>query len=131
MKKQSYMVMVLAAVLVLLVASFVPHHHHAYELCTIVEHCEHDNADNDRHTDHADDGTSCVEEGGFVLSKCQSCYSGVVGKQGPVFAFVASLMVLDEPCPTFISPAPHGYTLLYIASAHLLGKDLRAPPALL
>lgn len=63
MRRQIYIAIVALAALMLLTVSFVPHHHHVNALCTIVEHCKSDNADNDEHTHHHDDGTLCLEKG--------------------------------------------------------------------
>lgn len=72
MKRQVCMVTVALAALMLLLVPFIPHHHHDYALCAVVEHCDSDNTDNDKHTRHNDDGTACMEKGGVFVSKSKA-----------------------------------------------------------
>ena len=62
MKRQVYIAIVVLAAIMLLAVPFIPHHHHDNALCTVVEHCDSDNTDNDVHTGHSDDGTVCIED---------------------------------------------------------------------
>lgn len=67
--KKLYMAFVWLAVIMLLAVSHFPHHHHGSELCTIVEHCEADDADNDKHTMHGvDSQTFCAVNAGLMVS---------------------------------------------------------------
>ena len=55
MKKSTYITFTALAVFMLLIMPYIPHHHHEGALCTIVEHCEEDDIDNDEHTSHNGD----------------------------------------------------------------------------
>jgi hypothetical protein len=60
--------------MLLLLLTFVPHHHHHGIACVIMEHCELDNAVNDKNTSHNDapdkgqQGQSCVAELEYIAS---------------------------------------------------------------
>lgn len=59
----------------LLIAPFVPHHHHEGVACAALELCEQDNTYNDEHTGHATDNEGnflCVENATFIVSKSES-----------------------------------------------------------
>ena len=60
-----YITALMVGVVTLLLVMVVPHHHHNGIMCTIVECCQSDHEENDTHTAHHDDGTTC-----FELAKC-------------------------------------------------------------
>lgn len=69
MKKKLYIAFVAIAVILMMVATFLPHHHHDGMLCTTVEYCEDDGKYNDEHTGHSSDHTGCIEDSNFMVSK--------------------------------------------------------------
>lgn len=62
MKKTLSFKWIAIATLCVIMASVLPHHHHHGEACMAIERCEMDHTDNDRHTQHDDDGSTCLED---------------------------------------------------------------------
>lgn len=68
-KAKTIFFMMAVAVTSLLIASMTPHHHHHGAACAVVVHCLADNEDNDEHTGHKGDQTTCIEREAFVTSR--------------------------------------------------------------
>lgn len=75
MKKKLYITALALTTIVLLALPFIPHHHHESAVCTVVEHCSSDNADNDKHTSHKDDGTKCFEQGSWDVASVKTLHT--------------------------------------------------------
>ena len=129
--KKLYMAFVWLAVIMLLAVSHFPHHHHGSELCTIVEHCEADDADNDKHTMHGGDSqTFCAVNAGLMVSSDTAvkkpCHKPSPAKQ-PLAAVPAACAAKRQcqPCVTLMH-AP----LAQPAQSPATGcRPLRAPPS--
>ena len=122
------MIMALA-VLTLLILPYIPHHHHAGALCTMVEHCEEDGTDNDEHTSHNGDGTSCIEDEGFMASPSGASGNNTVPPLFPVLTLHVNTLVSGEMELTWQS-AVSGYETcrLYQSADVSNARALRAPP---
>lgn len=68
-KAKTIFIMMAVAVMSLLMASVTPHHHHHGAACAVVAHCLADDEDNDEHTGHKGDQTTCIEREAFVASR--------------------------------------------------------------
>lgn len=128
LRKRLYLSMMTLSVIILLAVPFVPHHHHANAPCQVVEHCVNDNANNDRHTSHEDDGTSCVEKVVPPLIKSVHHGSGLTDEMTQLSVGLAGFEINLELYP--VSKALHGW--VYDSSCHSSGQNntnsLRAPP---
>ncbi len=117
------------AVLTLLVLPYTPHHHHAGALCTMVEHCDEDGIDNDEHTGHNGDGTSCIEDEGFMASPSGTSDSNTVPPLFPVLTIPVNTLVSGEMELTRKSVVSGYETALLYQSADVSNAHtLRAPP---
>lgn len=67
MKRLSTIIFTFLAALIIMALPAVPHHHHHGEACLAHAHCDADDADNDCHTAHHDDGTHCFENSAFTV----------------------------------------------------------------
>ena len=75
LKKKADITLLVISVLIILIAPFIPHHHHDGLACAVMERCEQDNTYNDEHTDHATDndgGSLCIEDATFLVAKSVS-----------------------------------------------------------
>lgn len=61
--KQRFIWGLYVAVLLFLAKPLLPHHHHGGEACFIVEYCQEDHVDNDAHTHHHGDLSTCGDHG--------------------------------------------------------------------
>lgn len=68
-KAKTIFIMMAVAVMSLLMASVTPHHHHHGAACAVVVHCLADDEDNDEHTGHKGDQTTCIEREAYVASR--------------------------------------------------------------
>lgn len=79
MKKKANIALVVISVLMVLIAPFIPHHHHEGMACAIMERCLNDNTYNDEHTQHnessGDSATLCVENAQYLTSKVEQSNS--------------------------------------------------------
>ena len=127
MKRQVYIAIVALATIMLVAVPFFPHHHHNNALCTVVEHCDSDNTDNDEHTGHNDDGTACIENGGFFISKSDT-HNNTYYKIITAFVYAICRMPIAELFPVKkISCEWKGITIYHSAELTLTNA-LRAPP---
>lgn len=69
MRQRLYIYLLALSLTVMLGIPFVKHHHHGSTVCTAVEYCSEDHAENDRHTSHRHDRTACTERGEYVISR--------------------------------------------------------------
>lgn len=122
------------AILMVLLSTVFPHHHHLGEVCTAIERCAIDGNDNDEHTHHhgdEEDGCTLRQMHQFVV--CDSV--GHAHPRCPLPHLLHSPMALAAYMATIPAYHPSVYTLLYyiepsadafsMADAH--GR--RAPPA--
>lgn len=131
--RKLYMAFVWLAVIMLLAVSHFPHHHHGSELCTIVEHCEADDADNDKHTLHGGDSkTFCTVNAGLMVSPDTAvkkpCHKPSSAKQPPLSALPASCTAAKLLCLPCVS-LMHSPLVRHAQSLMLGGLSLRAPPS--
>lgn len=128
--KYYYYVGLFLAVLMLLVKPLLPHHHHGGEACFVVEYCLSDHVDNDVHTGHHGDLSTCEDHAPSYCSHVgTSTPKAHIGTWGgydlllwsAVFLFLSFFVKLQEPCTScnLILPAPLGRK-----------HGLRAPPQL-
>lgn len=68
MRKSVHIAVLAIATVGLLLLLLVPHHHHRGVMCLVMSHCVTDNADNDSHTGHSDDGSKCFAYDLWVVS---------------------------------------------------------------
>ncbi len=117
------------AVLALLILPYIPHHHHAGALCTMVEHCDEDGTDNDEHTNHNGDGTSCIEDEGFMASQSGTSDSDTVPPLFHVFILPVNTLVSGKMQLTWQGVVSGYETCCLYQSADVSNAvALRAPP---
>ncbi len=131
--RKLYMAFVWLAVIMLLAVSHFPHHHHGSELCTIVEHCEADDADNDKHTLHGGDSkTFCTVNAGLMVSPDTAvkkpCHKPSPAKQPLLVALPASCTAAKHMCQPCVN-LMHAPLALQAQSPALGSRSLRAPPS--
>lgn len=123
------------AILMVLLSTVFPHHHHLGEICTAIERCAIDGNDNDEHTHHhGDEDGDCV-----LLQMHQFVVCDRIGHHHarcplPHLYHIPAAMAADFAA--IATSAPSVYTLLYyiepsagvisVADAH----GLRAPPTI-
>ena len=131
MKKSTYITFTALAVFMLLIMPYIPHHHHEGALCTIVEHCEEDDIDNDEHTSHNGDNTLCIEDEGFLISKSDIYHNNLTSKFFPVLISTINSLVNGEI--EFATDSDFGYeiSISYQSADVNRSNALRAPPYLL
>jgi hypothetical protein len=127
MKRQVYIAIVALAAIMLLAVPFIPHHHHDKALCTVVEHCDSDNTDNDEHTGHNDDGTACIENGGLFISKSDA-HNNTSYKIIPAFVCAICRMAIAELFPEKKIPCEWEGIAIYQSAELTRTNALRAPP---
>ena len=92
MKRAVRTLLICLSMILLLTVPVLPHHHHRGAECAVVERCVHDNAYNDKHTDHyAKDKsgrkTLCVQN--LMVFTKSKVYKSVL-----LFFFALSLVLL-------------------------------------
>lgn len=129
MRKSVHIAVLAIATVGLLLLLLVPHHHHRGMVCLVMSHCATDNAYNDRHTDHCDDGSKCFAFGSRAVTVDKAHASDHADPLFfPLVAFYAS-------CEEGVSPLL-SVTLFMLPSACYpddvasLTLGLRAPPSL-
>ena len=68
MRDKLLIVLLAIATTFVLLLAVIPHHHHEGMWCSTVELCHTDDTENDEHTSHQGDTTSCIEETEFITS---------------------------------------------------------------
>lgn len=121
MKLRLHIPLVLVAVFALLLMPCVSHHHHGDVICTVTEHCDKDDVDNDRHTHHAG---ACMEKNDYLDSR-QDDFSTVKYQPAMVMLYVAG----NEPFYSiFMVDCSSRYILKYRKTPPKAHRPLRAPP---
>lgn len=115
----------------LMILPLVPHHHHEMVLCTIVEHCEADDADNDAHTAHNDDGSSCVEKNEIFFTQPTTDFSNPEYHLLPVFIALIGQIAGFELYPTQNILRWQSDVVFYTSACLTRINALRAPPSVL
>ena len=115
------------AAIMLLAVPFIPHHHHDKALCTVVERCDNDNTDNDKHTGHNDDDTACIEDGGLFVSK-SDVHNNTSYKIIPAFVYAICRVAIAELFPVKKVPCEWEGITIYQSAELNRTNALRAPP---
>ena len=126
MKQKLYITIVALTTIVLLALPFIPHHHHESAVCTVVEHCNSDNADNDKHTSHKDDGTKCFEQGSWDVVSVKTLHTSNIHYLYHAIVWALSRIMgwVSEPTKTVFDTR-----IPIIIKVELLRiNGLRAPP---
>ena len=126
MKRNLGIAMIVMAVAVLLMFVYVPHHHHSGAFCAVVEHCDVDHSDNDLHTTHHGDNTTCVESMKYIVVK-----QHILKVSVNTLMFVAllpNLLKLLLPEPEVTSITYGNPQILYHSFKPYPADSLRAPP---
>lgn len=122
MKMRLHIPLVLVAVLALLLMPCVTHHHHGDVICTVTEHCDKDDVDNDRHTHHAG---ACMEKGDYLDSR-QDHGTGIVKfHPGEAVLYVSAVEPFYFP---FIIDCSSRVIVKYRKTPCRAHKPRRAPP---
>ena len=127
--------MIALSVLMILVAPFIPHHHHQGVACVVMKLCEQDEVYNDHHTahDNADDtdahSNSCIEDASCLKASANENLSIKQRTLLPILAVVVNTWLeLDNVNYSLSKKRPILYADGY-KSCELLGSlALRAPP---
>ena len=131
LKKRAYILFVALAAFMLMILPFVPHHHHEMVLCTTVEHCVADDADNDAHTAHNDDGLSCVEKNEFFFTQPTTDFCNPEYHLLPVFIALIGQIAGFELYPTQNILRWQSDVVFYTSACLTRINALRAPPSVL
>lgn len=121
--------MILVAVLIRTVVPLIPHHHHHGTLCTTIEHCDLDDADNDEHTAHSGDSTHCIEDGKFLISKSETSHQPAVVSLLPFLVAVVNPSAGAAPAASGIRSRGHRAALLYQSADIGHFHTRRGPPS--
>ena len=131
LKRRAYILFVALSAFMLMILPLVPHHHHEMVLCTIVEHCEADDADNDAHTAHNDDGSSCVEKNEFFFTQPTTDFSNPEYHLLPTFVALIGQIAGFELYPTQNILRWQSNVVFYTSACLTRINALRAPPSVL
>ena len=121
--------MILVAVLIRTVVPLIPHHHHHDTLCTTVEHCDLDDADNDEHTAHSGDDTHCIEDAKFLISKSETSHQPTVVSLLPILVATVNLSAGAASAVSGIRSCRHRAALLYQSADIGHFHTRRGPPS--
>lgn len=140
MSRRVNIAFVVLSVFVLLIAPFIPHHHHEGVACVVMERCKEDNRYNDEHTDHhqlptdSHSNASCAENANYVAAKSGQINPFSVDDFNP--ALFLSLLIshynllLNADFDSKVALMYGDYIITY-KSAEVIGSHaLRAPPYL-
>lgn len=128
------------SVLMLLIAPFIPHHHHEGVACVVVERCEADDTYNDQHTDHHDssDGSesyaSCIEKANYIVSKIQNNKTSVDNFNASLFVAILISQYNSFLCSDVDvrDAQKYGeYIITYKSAEIIKSNGLRGPPSVL
>lgn len=128
MKQRLYIALMGLATMLMVVLAYVPHHHHEGAVCMTTEHCDTDNRDNDRHTQHSNHGgESCMESANFILSKVSTNYHLYHSATlfSAIIIHVLSCTEVDDEDENVVE---NPYINHYHSVDYSGGNSLRAPP---
>lgn len=131
MNRNSHIAIMVLSVL-LLIAPYIPHHHHRGVACAVIERCEQDETYNDEHTDHAGDAedTSCVEDAKYLVS--QSSSLGDFNNTHLFPILISTLNIVLCGVDDVEIRLPYGELLIFYKSLEISRSNgLRAPPYIL
>lgn len=130
------------SVLVLLIAPYIPHHHHEGVACVVVERCEQDNAYNDEHTGHQEspnqssEKSYCVEDATYLTAK--SDRNSVISSSEAFNPALLFSILLSQFNAVFNSDTDvktqlmYGEYIITYSSAEIASSNgLRAPPSMI
>lgn len=129
--RNRHIAIMVLSVFVLLVAPFIPHHHHSGVACAVIERCEQDETYNDEHTNHAGDveKTSCVEDATYLAS--QSNPFGDFNNAHLFPILISTLNIFLSGNDDVEIRLPYGEFLIFYKSLEISGSNgLRAPPCI-
>lgn len=139
MSRKHNIAFVVVSVLVLLIAPFIPHHHHEGVACVVMERCEDDDTYNDEHTDHNESSedshsnTSCVEDAQFLASKSGQSYKASVENFNPALLVSFIISQYNSLLPTDVDvrgALMYGdYIITYKSAEIITSNGLRGPPS--
>ena len=118
------MILTTVAVMALLTAPLLPHHHHMGRACVVVETCQIDHHKNDKHTHHNGDSSTCIEKEAFDVAKSQ-----VLKSLDPIILLdipTAEVNVPEDVCTGYIAWPYEAEA--FVRDAQLGVRGLRAPP---
>lgn len=139
MSRKHNMTFMVISVLILLIAPFIPHHHHEGMACVVMERCEDDNTYNDEHTDHhefsedSQSNASCVEDAQFLVSKVVQNLKAPVGDFNP--ALLVSFLIsqynsfLSSDIDVTGVSMYSDYIITYKSTDIIKSNGLRGPPS--
>ncbi len=118
-------------VLSILIAPFVPHHHHYDEVCMVMEQCEKDHVCNDCHTSHHDGSSEesehplCIKNALTIISNSSITHLRIADYP-TIISIITDWAGLEIPDreETHIDP----YRIFYTLSPGVRIFSLRAPP---
>lgn len=133
MKKRSYIVPMIIAIICMMVIMAVPHHHHAMGVCLMQEICHQDGRINDSHTHHAEgaDAHHVIPVTGKHLPL--GLQAGKVDGQSswlPFFMLGLPGLNVGQLCvPLFVTHRTGAFALpAWHGQLSLAAHGLRAPP---
>lgn len=118
----------IVAVVFIITGTIIPHHHHGAKICTTVEHCDEDDADNNCHTGHTHHGAQpCLEKGTYIVKEATG--GGDCRETGmfplSLLATVLSLAVENDEAHARLY---YTYQDRILPSGYAAAVSLRAPP---
>ena len=131
MKNKLYIAFMAFAVTVMLIATFLPHHHHNGMLCTTVEYCEDDGKYNDEHTHHSSDKhAKCIEDSDYLSSKWSVNENDAAASFLPLFIIVENFILFGDVCEDDNNDTSLYRQSLYTSADVCAVNSLRGPPCL-
>lgn len=135
MKKAANIAILSLSVLLILIASSIPHHHHKNVECAIIERCISDNTCNDKHTAHQtnddqNENSLCVKNIQSLKAK-STLYNS---ESSLLLLFLISTFIFAETLfkgYRHTNLLPDGYLISYKSPAGRGIQSLRAPPCFL
>ncbi|MCM1373231.1 MAG: hypothetical protein NC113_10020 [Bacteroides sp.] len=130
MKRNTGFATMLLAVFMLLMVPYIPHHHHNGAICTATEHCNDDNADNDRHTKHDGDTSLCIEDEEYLISTSDSLHDSLKPHCFSILAATINPIVCGDIVLTDFHAHDYAAMARYHSADIVRIRALRAPPCL-
>lgn len=128
MKRNVNISMIVLSMLIVLIAPFIPHHHHYSEVCMMVERCEQDeDTDLDPHVEDSS-GVSCVAEARYEETQPRKINEHIQANRLYPIIQQSVLYSLNRPAEDDEKPIYGGYVCAYAPPEMSNGNGLRAPP---